>query len=294
MEYFLSANQAFEQMLLKIYLDPDYESSPRNQKIRELVNASLTIENSYDNIVYNPIRKISRKYLVAEFLWYLLAKQDKEGSDFIVRYAKFWDSIRNYDGSLNSNYGYYIFNPMSQICKIKHNNEYSNITQFDYVINILSKDKDSRQAIININSIFHKYIPNIKDFPCTTTMHFMIRNNKLNLTVHMRSCDIVLGFCNDVFQFTEIQKLVYFSLKEKYNNLELGSYTLLANSLHLYERHFDMGKNISYYAPNLNDVHADKCTSSYTRNDIIDVLLFNKNTQNTHLLWMKEQLGDLK
>lgn len=295
MNLFLNANQAFEQMILKLYIDPQYETSPRGQKIKELTNVSLIIENSYDNIVYNPIRKISTKYLVAEFLWYLLGKQDKEGSDFIVKYAKFWDSLRNADGSLNSNYGYYIFNPMNSIYKVNNSNDfYSNKSQFDYVVSTLTKDKDSRQAIININSIFHKSIENIKDFPCTTTMHFMIRNNKLNLTVHMRSCDIVLGFCNDVFQFTEIQKLLYFNLKNTYKDLKLGSYTLLANSLHLYERHFDMGKNISFYIPNLSEAHFDKANSSYTREEAINVLLNNEKTKNPHLVWMKEQLGDLK
>lgn len=291
---FLNANHAFEQMILKLYLSPQYETAPRNQKIKEITNVSFTIENSCNNIVYNPIRKISTKYLVIEFLWYLLGKQDKKGSDFIVKYAKFWDTLRNSDGSLNSNYGYYIFNPMNSISSVKNsNNFYSNNSQFDYVVNTLIKDKDSRQAIININSIFHKSIENIKDFPCTTSMQFLIRNNYLNLTVHMRSCDIVLGFCNDVFQFTEIQKLLYFYLKNTYTDLKLGTYTLMANSLHLYERHFDMGKNLTCIPKN-SDIYIDDVKNPYTREEIIDVLFDNSKTDNPHLLWMKNQIGDLK
>ena len=47
----------------------------------------------------------------------------------------------------------------------------------------------------------------------------------------MRSNDLWTGFPYDVFQFTAMQILMSMEL-----GLELGSYTHIAGSLHLYER----------------------------------------------------------
>lgn len=51
------------------------------------------------------------------------------------------------------------------------------------------------------------------------------------MTTYMRSNDLWMGFPNDVFQFTAIQ--VYLAMRLGY---QLGSYTHIAGSLHLYER----------------------------------------------------------
>ena len=49
----------------------------------------------------------------------------------------------------------------------------------------------------------------------------------------MRSNDLWLGFPYDVFQFTCMQVLMSMEL-----GIELGSYTHIAGSLHIYERDF--------------------------------------------------------
>ena len=50
----------------------------------------------------------------------------------------------------------------------------------------------------------------------------------------MRSNDLWLGFPYDVFQFTCMQVLMSMEL-----GIELGSYTHIAGSLHMYKRDFD-------------------------------------------------------
>ena len=61
------------------------------------------------------------------------------------------------------------------------------------------RDPDSRQAIIQIPIMRAR---GTKDTPCTSSIQFFIRDNKLFTTVYMRSTDIVLGFPIDIFQFT--------------------------------------------------------------------------------------------
>lgn len=206
---------------------------PRNLKIIELRNVTLKLTNPENNIVNTKERKISLKYLLAEWFWYV---SGDTSVNFIGKYAPFWRQITNPDGTLNSNYGYYMFKqPLNE-----HDSSYS---QFDYVVNTLTNDKDSRQAVVNVNNVSHKVF-GIKDFPCTVFMQFFIRNNALEMTVCMRSTDLVLGYCNDVFQFTLFQYLVYNKLKNRYLDLKMGNFTLFTSSLHIYEKHFNMAREV--------------------------------------------------
>lgn len=216
------------------------ESRPRGQKILELNNVQLVLTNPYNNVVKVGERKISLKYLIAEWLWYCTGRQDKKGADYISQFAPFWNKIRNKDGSLNSNYGFYFFEPMQYVIPTENPTYfYKHKSQFEYVCMKLEEDCDSRQAIATINNVMHKNGETL-DFPCTVGMQFFIRDGKLNMTVMMRSTDLVLGFCNDVFQFTMFQLVVYNRLKHTYPNLKMGEFTLFTSSLHVYDRHFDM------------------------------------------------------
>ena len=234
-----SATNLFYQACKKLY-EQGTVTEPRGEKVIELNNFSFILTNPYDNVVKTSERNISIKYLLAEWLWYCSARQDKKGADFISQYAKFWNRIRNDDGSLNSNYGFYFFEPMNLVFPVTNPNwYYTHKSQFDFVCDTLLEDNDSRQAIVNINNTSHKKEAT-KDFPCTLGMQFFIRDGRLDVTVIMRSTDVVLGFCNDIFQFSMFQSVVLNRLKQKIPNLRMGILTLFTGSLHVYERHWDM------------------------------------------------------
>ena len=88
----------------------------------------------------------------------------------------------------------------------------------------------SRRAVININ-VPNENVIETKDEPCTVSIQFLLRNNKVHCTVYMRSNDIWFGFPYDVVFFTELQRIVAENL-----HAELGMYTHLAGSLHMYDR----------------------------------------------------------
>ena len=234
-----SASTLFTQACAAIYCSGKV-SRPRNQKVMELNNMQLILTSPYNNVVKVGERKISLKYLIAEWLWYCSGRQDSIGADYIARFAPFWNKIRNKDGSLNSNYGFYFFEPMQYVIPADNPTyQYKHRSQFDYVCKKLIEDPDSRQAIATINNVQHKNGETL-DFPCTVGMQFFIRDNKLDMTVMMRSTDLVLGFCNDIFQFSMFQSVVLNRLKYGYPELKMGTLTLFTSSLHVYERHFDM------------------------------------------------------
>jgi thymidylate synthase len=75
-------------------------------------------------------------------------------------------------------------------------------------------------------------------------MNFRIRENKLNMTVRMRSQDIIFGFSNDAACFSFIHEMIFVYLKDTYSDLQIGEYYHSADSFHIYERHFEMLEKI--------------------------------------------------
>lgn len=205
---------------------PDHEISPRNKKIKENTNVALILEDPLSCLYQNEVRSSQKKYISAELLWYFMGRNDVS---FIRRYAKFWDSIKNEDDTVNSAYGHLLFSRL---------NEYG-YGQYQWALISLQKDPESRQAIMHFNLPSHQYLTN-KDFVCTMYGIFQIRENRLNLTVSMRSNDVVWGLPTDIAFFAVLQCQMLVHLNKLYPDLKLGTYTHIANSFHIYEHHFDL------------------------------------------------------
>ena len=195
--------------------------SPRGQLIKELENFSYTLP-PFVRFQSFECRKFNLSYVKNEMMWYLKGERFDTS---ITQHAKLWQSIINEDGSINSNYGQYIF----------HGDD----NQFDNVVKTLSLDKDSRRASIMILNSSH-LLSDTKDVPCTYSLNFRIRNNRLNMSVHMRSQDAIFGMGNDAPAFSFIHEMLLNALRETYPELQYGSYFHVADSFHVYERHFQM------------------------------------------------------
>lgn len=195
--------------------------SPRGLQTLEIENYTYSLP-PYVRFTNFKTRKLNLNYIKKEFLWYL--KGDKFDTS-ITESAKMWKTLINKDGSINSNYGQYIF---------------GKINQFDNVVKILTKDKTSRRASIVILNSKH-LLSETADYPCTYSLNFRIRNEKLNMTVRMRSQDAIYGMSNDAPAFSFIHELLYVLLRDTiYPNLKYGLYTHSADSFHIYEQHFKM------------------------------------------------------
>lgn len=69
------------------------------------------------------------------------------------------------------------------------------------------------------------------DHPCTIALTFRVRNHRLNMSVHMRSNDIWLGWTHDIMQFAVLQMTLANCL-----GVAPGTYWHTADSFHMYER----------------------------------------------------------
>jgi len=174
--------------------------------------------------------KIAVRYFTRELLAYFKGDLKVEGG--LAKASSFWTTLADENGEICSNYGYYIFHQ-----KIP---EANNITQYEWVIQNLEKNLDSRKAFININQPMHKIAANL-DFPCTIGMQFYIKNSYLCCTVSSRSTDIYTGLPYDMGFFAFVTELVYKDLKErlpeeKGKNLKLGHVTMKTNFTQIYDK----------------------------------------------------------
>lgn len=218
--------ECYEEILRILLKEPEYSCAPRGMTINEITNFSFTIENPLSCLYFNERRSSQEKYIAAEFLWYFSGRRDLL---FIEKFASFWKNISNPNGTLNSAYGDLIFNKKNLFNK----------TQWEWAYDSLVSDKDTRQAILHFNTPDHQWTDN-KDFVCTLTGNFHIRENKLNLSISMRSNDAILGTATDIAFFCVLQMQMLNLLKPVYPELTLGTYTHFVNSLHIYERHFKL------------------------------------------------------
>ncbi len=237
----------YEEALHDLMKNPEYVTQPRDMKINEMCDVALEIEDPLSCLYTNPERSSQFKYIAAELLWYFMGRNDVE---YIAKYAKFWESIQNDDGTVNSSYGNLLF---------ANKNEHG-LTQYRWALESLIKDKDSRQAILHFNLPIHQRHGN-KDFVCTVYGIFQIRNNRLNFTVHMRSNDVILGLPTDIAFFATLQSQMLKHLRQhgNYSDLSMGTYTHIANSFHVYERHFDLVNRMIQHKFKPVDIPAVDC-----------------------------------
>lgn len=221
----------FKQVIEDLLNNPEYVASPRGMEVREIRDCSMEITNPMKNLFTNKFRSSPTKYISAEILAYF---SGTNRINFISKYASMWKNLVNPDGiTVNSMYGNLLFKEVNN----------HKLTQYQWVIESLKRDKDSRQAFMHFNKPHHQFFEN-KDQVCTLQALFHIREDKLHMTLTMRSNDVILGFMTDWAFFSILHYHVFFNMRYYYPNLELGSYTHISHSMHLYERDYEKVKNM--------------------------------------------------
>lgn len=105
-------------------------------------------------------------------------------------------------------------------------------SQVMYAVNKLTKDRDTRQAVITLWRPALDNTSGKRDYPCTVALNYAIVNDRLEARTVMRSNDAWWGLPYDVFQFTQLQLTMARAL-----GVQPGRYTHTAWSLHIYDEH---------------------------------------------------------
>lgn len=206
------ANQAFEFLVEKILSHGEVND---DSTIR-LENIGFYMANPTKNEITTEWRKWSRKYAEREWNWYMSHSRDVSE---LQKHAPTWKKMHGGDCQVNSNYGW----------------QWSRNKQLEKAIKKLNVNPSTRQAWITLydgkEQDDYEY-----DAPCTLNVGFKIENalhdpdyQQLDMTVIMRSCDLIFGFCNDQYSFSQLQKYVASKL-----NINIGVYYHFAQDLHIY------------------------------------------------------------
>jgi len=206
------------------------EVSPRAKKVRELINYTSSIENPLNLSFDYESRKFSWKYLAAELIWYLSWDLSV---DKIWEYAQLWKQIADDEGTINSNYWFIVFKRWIK--------DYEN--QYKFILETLIKDKDSRQAVMRYNSHEHIYKWNT-DMVCTLSNQLLIRDNKINIIINMRSQDIFYWRQFDIVRFWLLLQSFRLDLIDTYPDLKLWKIYHNAGSIHFYENMFETAEKV--------------------------------------------------
>lgn len=207
---YINAQQAFEH----IYISLNDNGIIRNNT-KCFYNYGFYILNPENNIINTKFRKWNKNYAEREWNWYL---SENPNGEEISKHAPIWKNHMDLKGNIRSNYGW----------------QWNRNDQLNNVINKLKLDAFTRQAVISIYD--GKEIDTYDfDTPCTNSIHFQIIENKLCMTVNMRSNDLWFGFCNDQYCFSKLQIMVSNEL-----NLKVGWYYHFCSNMHLYDSYFDL------------------------------------------------------
>lgn len=253
MNEYENLHDAYIGTLADVMNNPDNISAPRGQKVREKFNYMFTITNPQVEpiVTRDPERnKVIADYSQKEFDLY--NKNTFKAEDY-GQISKFWLKLQNPDGTVNSAYGPLIRHKKSMgndfeqelrpITYYGDNDSPGSVSKYhpvrrtpkEWVLLKLKQDKDTRQAVLKFSLPEHFWDGN-KDFTCTLHAFFQIRNDKLDMTVNMRSNDLMLGLVYDLPWFISLMYEFVDELKDTYPNLQVGSYTHLVHNIHIYDR----------------------------------------------------------
>ena len=185
---------------------------------KAVFNTGFTIQDPLSRDIHTEYRAFSRDYAEAEWQWYLSGDPSIEKlGEIYGSIPPIWETMADWNKEVRSNYGW----------------QWNRNNQLDRVIHLLKSNHETRQAVISIYD--GKEIKTYAtDTPCTYAVSFTRRDDKLHMSVLMRSNDLWFGFCNDQYCFSKLQELV-----AKRLDIEVGEYYHHATNLHIYNRHLN-------------------------------------------------------
>lgn len=197
--------------------------------------AVFELSDPMKRVLIDPVRDANPFFHMMEFIWMMAGRNDV---GWLSSFNKNIESYAN-DGKMNAAYGH------------RWRSEYG-IDQIQNAINILTKNPDSRQAVISMWDPYLDNRPNMKDRACNTTIMLRVKHGNLNMLVCNRSNDFFWGALGaNIVHMTMLQETI-----AHFSNLWPGKYTVISMNLHAYT---DV-KNFSEMMRTLTstDVYADR------------------------------------
>ncbi len=193
----------------------------------EILHAIFSISDPKQRWIVSRNPAINPAFAIAEVVWILNGRNDST----LVNY---WNSqLSKYTGETENYHGAYGF-------RLRQHFE---MDQVERAYKALCASPGSRQIALQIwdprvdlPDIFGD--PTNQDIPCNMSSLLKIREGKLDWTQIVRSNDLFRGVPYNFVQFSTLQEIFAGWL-----GVEVGSFTQLSDSLHLYQRDYAATQN---------------------------------------------------
>jgi thymidylate synthase len=216
----------------------------RAGETRELQDALFAIEDPRQRWISSRLPPMNPAFAIAEVVWIVNGRNDSA-------FLNFWNpALPKFQGEGETYYGAYGW-------RLRHA---FGVDQIEQAYHALRENPETRQVVLQIwdprlDLPIERGLPRSKDIPCNTCSMLKVRGGRLEWTQIMRSNDLVRGLPHNVVQFTYIQELMAAWL-----HLELGHYTHVSDSLHVYEEQI---KDLEVTGEDLAETSTDRWDLSF-------------------------------
>ncbi len=182
--------------------------SARNEPTKEVLNTAVLIKNPRDRFITVP--SLNLPFIYQELFDIFNENQPRviHSREMVKKTMGFDNNIMFFGNENRSG------NSRWSLLKIR---------------DVLRDDKNSRKAVISYGSRRPKV-----HYPCLIYCHFIIRDDKLHLTIETRATEASVAWPNDVILFTTIQEMMLGWLREFYPELEMGHLLFKTVSMHYF------------------------------------------------------------
>ena len=196
---------------------------PRGHVTRELVGEAFTIQFPRERFITVPYRQNNPFAAIVETVWMLSGRDDVAFLlPYLPRAADFSDDGQTWRAA---------YGPRLR--------DWKGTDQVGEVLRLLGADASSRRGVM---SIFDPELDfgESKDIPCNNWLHWMVREGCLDLSIAVRSNDIVWGFSGiNTFEWSVLHECM-----ARWLGVSVGRQHWLVSSMHLYERHRERTERI--------------------------------------------------
>lgn len=189
---------------------------------REVLHVVMELNHPRQKWVSNRNPAMSLAFAMAELVWIVMGDNKREVIDFWNKsYSKYTaDEGKDY---YHGAYGY----------RLRYNYD---VDQLQRAYEALKANPDNRQTVMlywdpRLDLPRETGAPQSRDIPCNICSMLKLRAGKLEWTQVMRSNDLYKGLPYNFVQFTSLQEILAGWL-----GVEVGTYTHISDSLHLYDQ----------------------------------------------------------
>jgi thymidylate synthase len=215
----------FKEVIRDI-LDNGLEIESRNAKTKRLRNCVMR----FTSTPLISVRRTAWKSALREMEWFLSGSNNIEDLHPSVR--KWWEPWIDGKNEVNNNYSV-------QFRDFKGNG--SGINQISYLIDEINNRPTSRRQVITTWNTCDMASPATPITNCHGSLiqTFVDPDGTLNLSMHQRSADMMLGVPHNLIQYWAFLHYIAHKTGKK-----VGEFVWIGGDCHIYDKHFDMAERI--------------------------------------------------